>query len=223
MDDNQNYWNKQQKKFKAALKDSSSHKECMALFLDQHAMLHTAEISGSGLWSFADDILENLDESKIRKIPEGHEHSIAWIFWHMARIEDVTMNMLVGDLPQLFINGGWDEKTGISNCETGNAMDAGQITQLSSTIKIPGLLDYRNAVGHQTRRIVPGLQPDQLKMKIDPSRLEKIYKEGAVVESTRGMLDFWGRHTIGSLLIMPPTRHLMIHLNEATRLKKVLG
>ena len=60
----------------------------------------------------------------------------------------------------------------------------------------------------------------KLKQKVDPARLERVLAEGAVVDEARGVLDYWGGLTYAGLLLMPPTRHNFIHLNEALRVKK---
>jgi hypothetical protein len=44
--------------------------------------------------------------------------------------------------------------------------------------------------------------------------------EGAVVEAARGLLDYWGKRNIAGLLLMPATRHNLVHLNEALQLKQ---
>ena len=44
--------------------------------------------------------------------------------------------------------------------------------------------------------------------------------EGAVVEEARDLIDYWGKRTIAGLLLMPATRHNLVHLNEALRLKR---
>ena len=93
-------WNQQQKTLRAALTRSDDHQKAIELFLSQHAMLHAAAMSQSGLWSFADEIWRDLSEEAARRIPPNGEHSIAWIIWHLARIEDVTMNLLVAGSPQ---------------------------------------------------------------------------------------------------------------------------
>ncbi len=80
-------------------------------------------MSGSGEWSFADEVLSGLDEAALRHTPPGGEHSIAWILWHLARIEDVTMNLLVAGSPQVFQSAGWRERLGAELEHTGNAMD----------------------------------------------------------------------------------------------------
>jgi hypothetical protein len=35
-------------------------------------------------------------------------------------------------------------------------------------------------------------------------------------------VDYWSRRTVAGLLLMPPTRHCFLHLNEALRIKHAL-
>jgi hypothetical protein len=61
-------------------------------------------------WSFEDEILDDMTEEQVRRIPQGCEHSVAWCIWHIACIEDVTMNLLVADRPQVLRRGHWLER-----------------------------------------------------------------------------------------------------------------
>lgn len=219
MDLNRKYWNQQQKALQKALSHSGDHRKAIDLFLSQHAMVHSAEMAQSGSWSFEEEIWQDTDEVIIRRIPKNSEHSIAWIFWHIARIEDVTMNLLVAGYPQLLNEGNWLERMKVKICETGNGLDAQGIAALSASMDIDMLRDYRKAVGRRTREIVQRLQPDEMNQKVSPSRLKQVMDEGALAETMRGLIDYWGNLKIAGLLLMPPTRHNFIHLNEALRLK----
>lgn len=222
MDQNRKYWNDQQKKLRQALNSPANHSQAIAIFLTQHAMVHPAAMSESGLWSFADEIWDGLTEEDIRLIPRGSEHSIAWIFWHMTRIEDVTMNMLVSGTPQLFYRDRWYDRLGIPYRDTGNTMDKTKIAALSMGIDIPSLYAYRIAVARRTREIVTQLKSIELAEMVDASRLRRILEEGAVVENARDLIEYWGGLTRAGLLLMPPTRHNFVHLNEASRIKQIV-
>ena len=91
--------------------------------------------------------------------------------------------------------------------------------KLSATIDIEALRAYRMAVGRRTREMVQQLEAEALKQKVDPMRLQQETDEGAVVKAARGIVDYWGRRNIAGLLLMPATRHNLVHLNEALRLK----
>ena len=222
MDQERKDWNKDQQVLKHLLSPSGDHQKGIELFLVQHSRLHTAEMSGSGLWSYSDEILDGLPDSLLRQVPPGFEHSIAWLIWHMARIEDVTMNLLVAGRPQLFYEQEWFINMKYLYRETGNALDATGIATLSASVDLQALLAYRVAVGRCTRLIIEGLQPDDLHQAVSSARLERVLAEGAVVESTRSLLDYWGGRTIAGLLLMPPTRHNFIHHNEAARIRNNL-
>jgi hypothetical protein len=219
VDSNRKAWNRRQKELRNMLEVSNQHEAAIALFLSQHAMLHATGVSNSGLPSFEDEVFAETDPVTIRRFPKNAEHSLAWCIWHIARIEDVTMNLLVAGSPQIFIQGGWRELMGIEIVHTGNAMDAGAVVELSDMINIGALRDYRKLVGRRTREIVQSLAPEAVKSMVDPNRLIEVFRQGAVIEEARRIADYWGRRTIAGLLLMPPTRHCFVHLNEAMRLR----
>jgi hypothetical protein len=187
--------------------------------MSQHAMLHSARMAQTEPWSFEDDVFQDATEEQIRRIPPKCEHSIVWNIWHIARIEDVAMNLLVAGSPQVMLQEDWLEKLGISALDTGNGMDQNGIAGLSAAIHIQELRDYRVAVGRRTREIVMQLQPHDLKVKVDPSRLAQVRDQGAVIEAASGLLDYWSKRDIAGLLLMPASRHNLVHLNEALQLK----
>ncbi len=220
MNPNRKLWNQQQKTLRQYLAHAESTQRAIDLFLGQHAMVHSAAMSQSGLWSFEDEILEGISGRQMRTIPKNCEHSIAWLIWHMTRIEDVTMNLLLAGSPQVMAQGEWIEQLEINMLDTGNAMTTDSMAELNAKIDLEALREYRMAVGRQTREIVKLLKWEQLKEKVDPTRLRQIMAEGAVVQAAYGLLDYWGGLTQAGLLLMPPTRHNFVHLNEAMRIKQ---
>ena len=210
---------KQQTELRELLKDPNQHAEAMQLFFKQHAMLHSELMAGTETWSFEDEILNDLSQEEIRRIPRNHDHSIAWNIWHIVRIEDVAMNLLVAGSPQVFMQGKWQERMQIDVRDTGNMMDHKGVEELSNTIDIDSLRDYRVAVGRRTRTIVAEIHPEGLRAKVEPSRLQRVLDEGAVVEEAMDLIEYWGRRDIAGLLLMPATRHNLVHLNESLKIK----
>jgi len=223
MDIHRAAWNKQQQVLKSSLENPEDHPEWLRLFLNQHAQVHAGEMSGAGSWSFEDEILIGLDEPSMRIIPEGDEHSIAWILFHLARIEDVTMNMLVAGSEQLLKREDWLVKMKAPAVDTGNAMNVERVALLSGAIDIIALRAYRMAVGRNTEGIARKLTASELGKQVDPARLEKVKSEGAVVTEAPEVLEYWEKKTIAGLLLMPATRHCILHLNEALRIRYCLS
>lgn len=79
---------------------------------------------------------------------------------------------------------------------------------------------YRAAVGRRTRHVVTPLTPAQLKQRVDSTRLQRVRDEGAVAPAASGIVDYWGGRTAAGLLLMPASRHLITHLNEALDVKR---
>jgi len=171
-------------------------------------------------WSFEDEVLDDMTSEQIRRIHQNCEHMVAWCFWHIARIEDVTMNLLVAGSPQLLHQDNWLERMKVTLRDTGNAMSEESVANLSDMVDIEALRAYRMSVGRRTREIVMQLKPDELKQKVDPFHLQKVREEGVMVEAASGIIDYWSKRNIAGLLLMPASRHNLVHLNEALRLKR---
>ncbi len=211
---------KRQTELRQTMARPERHDEAIRLFLSQHAMLHSARMAGTEPWSFENEVLDNMAEEQIRRVPQNCEHSVAWLIWHIARCEDVTMNLLVAGSPQVLNQDGWFDRIKTPICHTGNEMDEAGIAEFSATVDIEALRAYRVAVGHRTREIVEQLGPEDLLQKVDPARLQRVWDEKAVVEAASGIVDYWGKRNVAGLLLMPATRHHIIHLNEALKLKR---
>jgi len=199
----------------------SDHPTAVALFLRQHAMVHDAEMSKAGLHSFADEVWQGADETTLRCLPPKFEHSTVWLIWHIARIEDMTMNALMAGKPQIFFQDDWLRKLKITEKHSGNViMDDADVTAFSKAIDIDALKAYRLAVGRATREAVSVLEPDEVQQKVSPARLQGLLDDGSVPPEAMGLIEYWGNLTVAGLLLMPPTRHCLVHLNEALKVKK---
>jgi len=204
------------------LKVGASLNQSRELFFTQHAVLHSRNMSGITGWSYPDEIFTSLDKEQFRIIPEKKDHSLIWILWHISRIEDVTMNVLVAGDSQLYLQGHWKKKLASPIDHVGNLINPEDLVNLTLNVDLRNLFAYRDAVGRQTRHIVRGLDLEVLGHKVQPDRLDRLVNEGAVLPDAEGLLDYWGNRKIFEMLLMPPTRHLMTHLNEAYSLVKTL-
>ena len=221
MDSNRKRWNEGQKSLRQVLERDENHQQAIDLFLTQHAMVHDAEMSQSGLHSFAEDVWKDASQEVIRCVPPKFEHSIAWIIWHIARIEDMTMNVLLVGKTQIFHRDDWPARLNITVVHSGNVvMDNADVAKLSQAINVEALKVYRLAVGRSTREAVGALQPEDFKQKVDPAQLQRLLEDGSVSKEAMGLIDYWGSLTKAGLLLMPPTRHNFVHLNEALKVKK---
>jgi len=191
------------------------------LFLELHARLHLSEISNTE-HNEVDALIGDLMNNEYAIMPTAKDETIAWVIWHIARIEDLTMAILVAGEEQLF-NDEWKQKLNSPITDTGNALCDNEIINLSKSLVVQELLNYRNEVGKRTRQIVKSLLIDAIRRKVSPQGLDKILLEGGVTkqEESIWLLDFWGKKDIAGILLMPPTRHVMLHMNDCCKWKEL--
>jgi hypothetical protein len=210
------YWNDQHSLLRRQLEGAQDFSKTIELFISHHGMVHTAKLGGYG--SFQDEVLQGLSDKQMRHIPVGRANSVAWMLWHITRIEDVTMNVLLADTPQVFHQGDWQNKINSPYVDVGNEMTAKEIHALSDAVNVKALLSYRLAVGRRTRQIAGKLKADILKEKPSSECLVRLLEDGTVRERAQWLLKYWGGHPQKNLLLMPATRHSFVHLNEIGRM-----
>ncbi len=93
---------KQQTELRHMLLSDNQCQYAFQLFFKQHAMLHSASMAQTEPFSLEDEVFEDLSDDIARQIPRTSQNSIIWNIWHIARIEDVAMNMLVAESTQVF-------------------------------------------------------------------------------------------------------------------------
>lgn len=223
MDNKKQLWNLNQNLLKSIITKSDKFDETIKLCLEQHLMVHTSEVSETDVVTFEDELWDGLDEFAFCTMPAPKdEATVAWCLWHLTRIEDITMNILVADDTQVINSDNWLEKMKIAICDTGNAMTNEEIIDFSSRIDMEQLKSYRKAVGRKTREIIKKFEPSDLKRKMENKRLQRILDEGGVlnVEGSKYLIDFWGKKNVAGIILMPITRHQIVHINEAIQLKE---
>lgn len=196
--------------------------EAKTLFLDIHKKLHLSNIS-EGEENETDNLIGDLKEWEYAVMPTSKDETIAWVLWHTARIEDLTMGILAVGEDQIF-NDTWKRNMNAPVTDTGNAMSDDEIMELSKSLRIEELLQYRSTVGTRTRQIVERLNPEDMTRKVSLKLLDKVRLEGGVTEAEESswLLDFWGKKDVAGLLLMPPTRHVMLHLNDCCKWKEAI-
>lgn len=224
MDSSRALWGENQKRLRSMLLKSGDFEKAMELCLKQHALVHLSEVSGCKTVTFEDELWDGLKEETFRKKPSQKDDTIAWDLWHIARIEDITMNLLVAEEGQVINSCDWIKRMKATVCDTGNAMNHEEIIKFSEAIDIEELKNYRIAVGKRTREIIKSLKSEDLKKKVSEASLKRVLEEGAVleVEESRWLIDFWGRKNTAGILLMPVTRHNLVHINDALRIKNKL-
>lgn len=221
MDNKRSLWNTQQSKLREILLKPDRFDEAIGICLEQHSMVHSSEMSRAKLETFEDELWEGVDEATFKTAVGVKGRTIAYGIWHSSRIEDITMNILVAEDNQVIDSDNWLTRINASIYDTGNSLSPDEILQFSSNVDMQELRKYRIAVGRRTREIIQGLKQNDLKRKFNDESLRKIFDIGAVlkIEASSWLVDFWGRKNVAGILLMPVTRHHLVHLNESQNAK----
>lgn len=93
-------------------------------------------------------------------------NSIAWLVWHLTRIQDDHVADIAGT-DQIWTSGGWAERfrLPLAVSDTGYGHDAGQVAVVSGSAEM--LCGYHDAVNTMTLRFVRTLSDTDLNRVVD--------------------------------------------------------
>jgi DinB family protein len=188
------------------------------LFLAQHSAVHTAAVGGNKL-SAAERVLNGLTDEQMRVRPREDLNSIAWLVWHIARAEDIFLNPVLAGRDQVF-DDAWMKRLGVSRKDFGIGMKSPEVSDLTKSMNLDALREYRDAVGKRTREIVGGFQPQDWEGQIPQSALERAAGEGAFPPPMAQA--FTGRPRV-AVLSGIALFHPAAHFGEATTVRSAGG
>lgn len=210
------------KEMGSIIRKKGRFEEARLMFFRLHSQLHSGSVYGLGETEY-DLLLSGLSDDDFRLRPQKDEDTIIWNLWHIARIEDITAGFLLSGEGQLF-SPEIKEKMHSPIADTGNAMTEDEVTAFSQSISVPRLLRYRDDVGKRTREIISQLSESDMKRKFTAEHRERILMSGSVVShpESEWLADFWTQKDAAGIILMPLTRHQLLHLNQCGKIKSEL-
>lgn len=195
------------------------------LALELHAMVHPADVSGSKEKTIADIVFEYMANEKQNLLVPREDYEtdlhyagtktvpLCWYFWHTYRIEDIVSNILMADGQQIF-DSEWQKRIKSPITDTGNALELDESVVFGKALDIHALREYMVSVGKRTREVINSLSLEQIKSMVPEERVMRILEERGVTSDFRSvwLLVFWGRLTLGGMILTPLTSHHMMHL-----------
>jgi hypothetical protein len=122
----------------------------------QHGRVHSSKVSS--VPSIADQVFRGLTDRQMRARPAKGLNSLVWLVWHMARVEDVGVNLIV-TAGQQVLDEGWSSRLGVSRTDVGTGMTDDELTEFAASADVAAIRAYRDAVGRRTRNLVENLGP----------------------------------------------------------------
>jgi hypothetical protein len=117
----------------------------------------------------AREAVEGLDDAQLVAQPSDDANPIAWLIWHIARVQDAELTGLVGDR-QLWVDGDWAARFGLepdpTNHGYGHTADEVRAVRPENA---EVLLGYLDAVSDRTQENLRRLSPSDLDRVVDPN------------------------------------------------------
>jgi hypothetical protein len=191
------------------------------LFLDQHAAVHSAAVGGNPM-SAAERTFGGLSDEQMRVRPREDLNSLAWLLWHIARAEDVFLNLVLTARSQVF-DAAWAKRLGVNRRDFGTGMSSSEVTELTRQIDLAALRDYRDAVGRATREIVGGFTPDDWTGTIPAEALQRAAAHDAFGARSEMLVKVFTGRPRRSVLSGIALLHPSAHMGEAGTVRTAGG
>ena len=150
-----------------------------------------------------------------------HSKTIAYSIWHIFRIEDIVAHTLIAGDDQVFFSGNYQQRIHSPIITTGNELVKEQIADFSKQLDLEELYAYTAEVKASTEKILEDLPYSMLKQKPSAERKEtlKSLKTVSTDEAAYWLIDYWCGKDIRGLIQMPFSRHWIMHIEAALRIR----
>jgi hypothetical protein len=158
--------------------------DALELFLLRYDDLHVG---------FVSQLFEGLTDAQARQRP-ARVNSVAWLVWHLARVQDAVVSRFVADRPQVLDEGGWHRRMAVDRRDVGSGMTSAEVDALSAAIDLGALRQYQRAVAERTKLVAVALPAGAWSETVSEAHVRRaVAAEGLLVEAGRWVEDFWAR------------------------------
>jgi len=162
----------------------------------------------------------------MRKRPGRGLNSLTWLLWHMARTEDVAVNLVVSDGRQV-LDDDWASRMNIPWRIIGTGMADGEVGDLTQRADVEAVRAYRTAVGRRTRDVVRELRPGAWDEVIGFTDTARAAAASAFAPNTPWVDEMgykpWQGHSRAVQLAGSAIAHNAMHLGEAVTIRSLAG
>jgi DinB family protein len=191
------------------------------LFLDQHSVVHSAAVGGNKA-SAAERAFAGLSAEQMRVRPREDLNSLAWLMFHIARAEDILVNVVLQGRAQVF-DDAWRGRLGITRRDFGIGMTSPEVTELTRQVDLAALPEYRDAVGRRTREIVSAFKPQDWEGQVAMPNVEAAAAQGAFGARSEALVKNFSGRPRGAMLSGIALFHSAGHLGEAITVRSAGG
>ena len=190
--------------------------------LEQHARLHSASVAG-GQPSYQDRMLKDVTPELFRTQPDGGFCSLNWLLWHMTRIEDAAVSIILAREDQVLETERWQDRLGPIPTSLGTAMSETDASGLAANVDMDGLIGYRAAVGANTQRIVRALNMAALADVVSTEDIAHLSSQNALQGGSEVIGGRWLGLKKSYMLQHSVLAHSAMHFGQSEDTRMLLG
>ncbi len=185
------------------------------LFLQRYDVLYDFWLGG--VW-------ETVPADLMRQRPHPRVNSIAWILWHLTRVEDAGLNRFVVDRSQILDEGAWMQRMDVPWRHHGTGMSFDEVDDLDQRVDLQALHDYSRAVQARTREIIQRIDQVDLDATLPRERVRMIViDEGLAHPRVVDLVETYTGWSKGRSLMNFGLTHPYQHVGEIGVIASLLG
>lgn len=186
-----------------------------SLFLQRYDVLNNFYLAG--IW-------DTVPQDLMRQRPHPRVNSIAWIMWHLVRVEDAGLNRFVMDGSQVLDESDWMQRMNVPWRHNGGEMTLAGVDELSRMVDLPALRAYSQAVQVRTHEILANIDQVDLEATLQEPHVRKvIIDEGLGYTDPEGFIQNYTGWSKGKCLMTYGLTHPFQHLGEMETIASLLG
>jgi len=111
--------------------------------------------------------VDGVDSARLSEAPAPGANTIAWLVWHIGRVQDHHVSEILGT-EQIWVGGGWAPRFGLEPDPSNTGYGHSAAEMLAVRPDGPDvLLEYLDAVDHRVRAMLQELGPEDLDRVVD--------------------------------------------------------
>jgi hypothetical protein len=173
--------------------------------------------------SYLEGFWQVVSHDQMRQRPHTRLNSIAWVLWHITRVEDAGMNRFVMQQPQVLDSADWMVRMNLPWRHHGGEMTLAEVDQLSARIDLDGLYRYMQAVHMRTREIVSTIDQNMLAQPLNIAFVHQVVvDEGLGLRNLDSLATHYASWDKGKCLMTFGLTHPFQHVGEMETLASLM-
>jgi uncharacterized damage-inducible protein DinB len=137
---------------------------------------------------YIDEAIKKLSTDELAFRPKAHSNSIAFLMWHLARIEDLWINRILLGVKEVYELEGWDKQFGTQTQDNGFGYDLKKLDAWPAP-RTELLQSYAAAVRRKTQEYLTTLDENKLDQSMDFGR-----RKGTIGSALSHLITEVGEH-----------------------------